>query len=78
MARGAFDAAEAALDQALDWGVRSREVELTLEAKLLELALADATSDATRAAQAHAHIMDAAVAGSFGAIRRLLEAQADG
>lgn len=58
--------------------MRSPEVELTLEAKLLELALANATSDTTRVAQAHAHIMDAAVAGSFGAIRRLLEAKPDG
>jgi len=58
--------------------VRSREVELTLEAKLLELALANATSDTSRAAQVRALVMDAAVAGSFGAIRRLLEAKAAG
>jgi tetratricopeptide (TPR) repeat protein/DNA-binding XRE family transcriptional regulator len=72
--RGALDDAEASLDSALDWCLRSREVELTLEAKLLELALARATHDAARAAQAHAQLHDAAVVGGFGAMLRLLAA----
>lgn len=73
LARGAFDDAETALDSALDWCLRSREVELTLEAKRLELELANATRDPVRAAEARAHLQDAVELGGFGALRAVLE-----
>jgi hypothetical protein len=73
LSRAELPEAEDELDSALDWCLRSREVELTLEARLLELGIARASGDEARAAEAHAHALDAALAGGFGTIRAALE-----
>jgi hypothetical protein len=73
LSRGALPEAEDELDSALDWCVRSREVELTLEARLLELGIARAGGDEARAAEARGHVLDAAVAGAFGLIGAQLQ-----
>lgn len=70
--QGNLAEAEEALDSALDWCVRSREVELTLEARLLELDIALESSDLPRAAEAHGVALDAALAGGFGTIESTL------
>jgi len=66
--RGLAQEAADALDAAFDWCSRSREVELTLEAQLLDLALARASSDEKRAEQVAGTLFDAAVAGGYGSI----------
>jgi transcriptional regulator with XRE-family HTH domain/tetratricopeptide (TPR) repeat protein len=73
--RGAFEEAEEALDAALDWCRRSREVELTLEAQLLELSIARRTGDSERASRVHGVLLDAAIAGGYDALRASLDAQ---
>lgn len=73
VAQGALADAEAALDSATDWCVRSRELELSLHARQLELALASAQGDSVRASQARAYLTEAALAGGFGAVLTALE-----
>jgi hypothetical protein len=75
LARGLHGDAEEALARAEDWCLRSREVELTLEAKLLEHALARASGDGARAAVLSAALLEAASAGGYGLVGARLGAK---